>query len=78
MKVRLEELRQDRDRWAVQAHALAHPPAPRPQLRLLVDGVVSAATSPHVNRAALILLTNHGVTFFSTNVQQNVTPEPWV
>ena len=23
-----DELRQDRDRWAVQAHGLAHPPAP--------------------------------------------------
>jgi hypothetical protein len=30
-KVRLEGLRQDRDRGAVQAHALAHPPAPHTQ-----------------------------------------------
>jgi hypothetical protein len=30
LKVALEEARQERDRWAVQAHALAHPPAPAP------------------------------------------------
>jgi hypothetical protein len=34
LMVALEEARRDRDRWAVQAHALAHPPisipAPRP------------------------------------------------
>ena len=28
LKVALEESRRERDRWATQAHALAHPPVP--------------------------------------------------
>ncbi len=35
-----DTLRQDRDRWAVQAHALAHPPIqPRPERRGMFDWI---------------------------------------